>query len=214
MKRRTIIGTLHLTGCATALCLAILFPSGVLAHCDTVDGPVVLDAKRALEKGDATPVLKWVKKEDEAEVRTALEKTLKVRNQGHDVRELADFFFFETVVRLHRASEGAPYNGLKPAGTDPGFAAREGDKALKNGDIDHVVGPITQKISQEIRDRFRRATESKKHADDSVEAGRMYVKSYVDFVHLVEHLDGIVFRASTHDSEDAADAHAGGKRKH
>ena len=154
MKRRTIIGTLYLNVCVTALCLAILCPSGALAHCDTIDGPVVLDAKRALEEGDATPVLKWVKREDEAEVRTGLEKSLKVRNQGHEVRELADFVFFQTVVRLHRGAEAAPYNGLKPAGTDPGFAAREGGKALKSGDIDHVVGPMTQKISQEIETDF------------------------------------------------------------
>jgi hypothetical protein len=211
MKRRTIIGTLYLTVCAASLCLAILCPSGVLAHCDTVDGPVVLDAKRALEKGDATPVLKWVKKEDESEVKTALEKTLKVRNQGHDVRDLADFYFFETVVRLHRASEAAPYNGLKPAGTDPGFAAREGDKALKSGNVDHVVGAITQKISQEIRDRFHRAAENMKHSDDTVEAGRVYVKSYVDFVHLVEHLDDIVSGTS---SQRPAEPHAGAEHKH
>jgi len=42
------------------------------AHCDPLDGPVVKDAKVALEKGDATPVLKWVKVEHEEEVRTVL----------------------------------------------------------------------------------------------------------------------------------------------
>lgn len=214
MRRRAIPSSLYLIVFAISSCMAILYPSGVWAHCDTVDGPVVLDAKRALQKGDATPVLKWVKKEDESEVRNALEKTLKVRNQGNGVRELADFFFFETVVRLHRASEGAPYNGLKPAGTDPGFAAREGDKALETGSIDLVVGTVTQKLSQEIRDRFSRAAERKKHADDSVEAGRMYVKSYVDFVHLVEHLDDIVSGTSAHDSEGPAKAHVGAERKH
>ncbi len=56
---------------------------------------------------------------------------------------------------MHRASEGAPYNGLKPAGTDPGFAVRDGDKALESADIGHVVGPMTQKISQEIGEGLR-----------------------------------------------------------
>lgn len=36
-----------------------------LAHCDTLEGPVIKDAKSALEKKDVTPVLKWVKKDAE-----------------------------------------------------------------------------------------------------------------------------------------------------
>lgn len=85
---------------------------------------------------------------------------------------------------------------------------------MASGDIDNVVGPIPQKISQEIRDRFRRASENMKHSDDTVEAGRVYVKSYVDFVHLVEHLDDIVSGTSAHDSERPAEPHAGAEHKH
>ncbi len=33
------------------------------AHCDTLDGPVVKDARLALDKGDVTGLLKWVRKE-------------------------------------------------------------------------------------------------------------------------------------------------------
>jgi hypothetical protein len=36
-----------------------LVPRIAGAHCDTLDGPVVMTAKAALEKGDVTPVLKW-----------------------------------------------------------------------------------------------------------------------------------------------------------
>jgi hypothetical protein len=98
------------------VCAAIvLSPDLVNAHCDTLSGPVVLTAKAALEKGDVTPVLKWVKKEDEKEIREAFARTLAVRKQSTDARELADTYFFETLVRIHRAGEGAPYTGLKAA---------------------------------------------------------------------------------------------------
>lgn len=80
----------------------------VWAHCDTLDGPVVQAAKKALEKGDITPVLKWVKKENEAEVRDTFQKTPTVRGKGPEAQELADRYFFESLVCIHRAGEGAP----------------------------------------------------------------------------------------------------------
>ena len=48
-------------------------PATALAHCDTLDGPVVGSARVALAKNDITPVLKWVGKDAEAEVTTASE---------------------------------------------------------------------------------------------------------------------------------------------
>lgn len=40
--------------------LALLLNPGIAAaHCDTLDGPVVMNAKEALKSGDVTPVLKW-----------------------------------------------------------------------------------------------------------------------------------------------------------
>lgn len=52
-------------------------PSLALAHCDTLDGPVVKDAKAALETKDVTPVLKWVAKEREEGVKAAFDNALK-----------------------------------------------------------------------------------------------------------------------------------------
>ena len=78
----------------------------VFAHCDTLDGPVVKTAKTALEKGEVTPILKWVKKENETEIRDLFKKTLTVRSKGKEAQELADMYFLETLVRLHRAGEG------------------------------------------------------------------------------------------------------------
>lgn len=198
----------------TGLCLGmILFlPLSVRAHCDTLDGPVVVDARQSLEKGDATPVLKWVKKADEPEVREALQKALKVRDKGPEAKDLAETFFFETVVRLHRASEGAPYTGLKPAGTDPGPVVREGDKSLETGSADHLVKHLAHLVSDGIRRRFDLTLEKKKHADENVEAGRSFVSAYVDFIHYVERLDGVALGHSPHG--EALEAHGRSGEQH
>lgn len=157
------------------------------AHCDTLAGPVVITAKAALEKGDVTPVLKWVKKENEKEIREAFDKTLAVRKQGKEARELADMCFFETLVRIHRAGEGAPYTGLK-AGEAIEPVTLESDKALESGSVDNLVKDVTDAVAKGIRDKFAHARETKKHADDSLEAGREYVEAYVVFTHYVERL--------------------------
>jgi hypothetical protein len=156
-----------------------------------MDGPVVKDARRALEKGDVTPVLKWIDKKHEGEVQEAFRRALAVRKMGPEAKELADRFFFETVVRLHRAGEGAPYTGLKSAGADLDPAVAGADKALETGSVDALVKLITEDAAAGLRRRFAEALEKKKHADKSVEAGREFVEAYVDFVHYVEklHLD-------------------------
>ena len=176
-----------------------------IAHCDTMDGPVVVAAKAALENGDVTPVLSWVKKDDEGEIRAAFAKTLAVRAKGPEARDLADMYFLETLVRVHREGEGAPYSGLEPAGTDPGPAVAGADKALDSGSVDNLIGLVTEKSSSGIRERFHHAMETKKHSGESVEAGRKYVEAYVEFVHYAERLfDDSSATAAHHDSKEHA----------
>ncbi len=180
---------LWITG-ATILLVGVgwLVPAGrVSAHCDTMDGPVVKTAQAALEKGIVTPVLKWVKPAQEAQVREAFQKTLTVRGLGPEARSLADKYFFETLVRLHREGEGAPYTGLKPAGAvEPVVAAS--DKALEAGSVEELTQEITQLIAEGIRHRFTETLEKKRHADENVAAGREFVEAYVEFTHYVERL--------------------------
>ncbi|MEE9913412.1 MAG: hypothetical protein K4571_17005 [Deltaproteobacteria bacterium] len=172
------------------------------AHCDTLDGPVVQTARIALEKGDIRPLLKWVKADDEKEIRVAFQKTLAVRARGAEAKELADMYFFETLVRIHRAGEGAPYTGLKPgAAVDPAVALA--DKALEVGSADKLVGVLSKAMSNGIRERFQHASETRKHADDSVAAGREYVKAYVVFTHYVEGLHAIIKQGADHHGEEA-----------
>jgi hypothetical protein len=157
------------------------------AHCNIMNGPVITTAKAALDKGDVTPVLKWVKKQNEAEIKEAFTQTLAVRKQSAEAKELADRYFFETLVRVHRAGEGAPYTGLQPASAvEPGIEAA--DKALETGKIDDLVKATTDEIAANIRHRFERVTATKKDADKSVAAGREYVEAYVEFIHYVERL--------------------------
>lgn len=159
------------------------------AHCDTINGPVVAAARLALEEGDVTPVLKWVKAGAEAEVRTAFTQALAVRKAGPQARDLADRYFFETLVRIHRAGEGAPYTGLKPATTPAEPAVAAADKALDgSGSVDALVQLVAGDVAGGIRQRWQRAEDARKHANDSVEAGRRYVEAYVDYVHYVETL--------------------------
>ena len=171
---------------------ALLLGFGLLAsvtasaHCDTMKGPVVATAKLALKTGDVTPVLKWVKKEHEAEIRAAFAHTLKVRALGAEASELADNYFFETLVRVHRMGESAPYTGLSSENPEPAIEAA--DKALVSGSVDELVRMITEDVAAGIRERFARVRETRKHADKSVEAGREYVEAYVLFTHFVERL--------------------------
>jgi hypothetical protein len=155
------------------------------AHCDALDGPVVLAAKAALQKEDVTPVLKWIKPADENQIRAAFAKTLKVRAMSDDARDLADRYFFETLVRVHRAGEGVAFSGLKPAGeVDPGIAAA--DKAIAEGSADKLAAELSQAVAAGLRDRYGKVIAAKARADESVDAGRAYVAAYVEYIHYVE----------------------------
>lgn len=173
---------------ALSLVIVLLSVESVQAHCDHLDGPVVNDARVALEEQDITPVLKWINEEDEAKLKEVFDKTLRVRTAGGEARELADMYFFETLVRLHRASEGASYTGLKPAGTPVAGYVKLSDNALETGSPDEIIQHLTEAIEQNISEKFRDAYGKKQHVSDSVDAGREYVHSYVEFVHYVKYI--------------------------
>jgi hypothetical protein len=177
--------------------MLFLYSINASAHCDTLDGPVVESARHALTTGDVTPVLKWISTDDEQLIRTTFQYTMEVRKLGGQAQKLADMYFFETLVRIHRAGEGAPYTGLKPgAEVDPAIALA--DKALESGSVDKLVGVLTDATAKGIRERFSRALETKKHGDESVAAGREFVEAYVIFTHYVEGLHASVKGGAEH----------------
>jgi hypothetical protein len=190
---------------ATIATAALALPSPVLAHCDALDGPVVRAARAALEKNDVSLVLSWVQPEQEAAVRAAFAQTQSVRALGRDARTLADTWFFETLVRVHRAGEGAPFDGLKPAGHIEPFALTV-DQSLASGSVEDVISDVTAKVQHGIRQRFANAREGAGHAGASVEAGRAYVKAYVEYLHYVE---GVLNAAGT-----GAERHETAAHKH
>ena len=177
-------------GLVAALVLGTLVftPARGLAHCDGLDGPVVTAARQALEKNEVTRALVWVPSEDEAEIREAFEQTMAVRNLGTSARELADRYFFETLVRVHRAAEGAPYTGLKPAGRDLGPAIPGADRALATGDVEPLVRLLADGAEKGIRQHFAEARAARNYPPGNVEAGREYIEKYVTFIHYVERL--------------------------
>lgn len=180
-----------------ALILALVVSTIASAHCDALDGPVVADARLALKRGDVTRVLKWVPPGDEAEVRDLFRHTVAVRAGGSEARALADRLFFETLVRLHRAGEGEPFTGLKPAGhVDPGLAAA--DEALATGSADALAAALSDGVQRGLARRHALALERRKHAEASVEAGREWVEAYVDYAHFVESLHRLAAEGASH----------------
>ncbi|OGF63667.1 MAG: hypothetical protein A2Y62_02135 [Candidatus Fischerbacteria bacterium RBG_13_37_8] len=158
----------------------------VYCHCDTMDGPVIQAAKKALETGDVSLVLIWVQKDDETAIRKAFERTIAVRKLNAEAKEFADMYFFETLVRIHRAGEGFPYTGIEPAGTDVGPAVSAADKALETGSREKLINFISDEIKHGIEKHFKEALEKKNYKKDDISAGREYVKAYVEYVHYVE----------------------------
>jgi hypothetical protein len=173
---------------AVGLAFLALTPAQALAHCDGLDGPVVKAAQRALETRNPALVLIWVQEEDEREIRTAFEQTLAVRELSPQARELADRFFFETLVRVHRAGEGAPFTGLEPAGRDLGPAIPAADEAVRVGSMEPVRQLLTVAVQQRLREEFAPVMAARTFKADDLAAGRAYVKAYVQFIHFVERL--------------------------
>jgi hypothetical protein len=171
-------------GAVSALSIAV--PSRALAHCDGLDGPVVAAARKALASGDINLALIWVRNADEAEIKAAFERAAAVRKLSAGAQELADLYFFETLVRVHRAGEGAPYTGLKPAGRDLGPAIPAADKALRDGKLEPVAKLLAGTVEATLHERFEDVLARKNFPKEDLRAGRQYVKAYVEYVHYVE----------------------------
>lgn len=198
---------------ACFVALVIVVPIHVRAHCDTLDGPVVSEAKVALETGNVTPVLKWVRKDDEQEIKAIFQKVVAARKASPQAGEIADRYFFETLVRIHRAGEGAPYTGLQAGPPEPVIA--EADKALQTGSAEAMIRHVNAAAAAGIKKRFNETLERKKHAAESVEAGRDFVAAYVDFTHYVERLyNDAVAQADGHASHARDAAKSGLQHEH
>lgn len=191
--------------CTLAICLTLALPVSAEAHCDRLDGPVVKAAQNALATGDVNLVLIWVRESDEPEIRAAFKNTQAVRVLGSQARDLADRYFFETLVRVHRAGEGAAYTGLKPASdaVDPAVAAA--DRALESRSLAPVLGLLTRSLEDRLRAQFADVQTARNYRRGDLKAGREYVNAYVEFIHYVDRLyAAITNRAAEHGPEQVS----------
>jgi hypothetical protein len=187
---------------AAALLVA---PGRASAHCDTMSGPVVSDARQALETGNLNLVLVWVQPKDDAAIRDEFEKARAGRQAGGEARAAAETRFFEALVRIHRAGEGAPYTGIKPADTDIGVAVPAADRALASGSAVELQKLVGDAVHTGIQKHFEEARERRRYDPNDVAAGRAYVKSYVEFTHYVERLHETA-TSTAHDEHAKANA--------
>lgn len=199
--RKALLTLVGLLIWATA---GLFIPASVEAHCDSLDGPVVNAAREALESENVDLALVWVRPEDESEIREAFDRTLMVRETGDEARALADLWFFETLVRVHRAGEGAPYTGLKPAGYEPSEGIAAADRALEQGSVDALASQLSEQVTAALVERFERASALRDYAREDVEAGREWVHAYVEYIHFVERFHETVHEGTHADSAVAS----------
>jgi hypothetical protein len=170
-------------------------------HCDTLDGPVVKAIKVALEKENVNYILPWVPQSAESEVNQAFEKTLRARKLGKEAQEIADYWLFETAVRLHREGEGASYTGLKPAGLDWGPVVPRAEKSIEKEDPQEVIDFLNHTIHEELKRRFQKIMAKKNFDVDNIPAAREYVQAELGFVLFSHSLYAAITGKGEHEEE-------------
>lgn len=167
------------------------------AHCDSYDGPVIIDAVKALETNNVNLVLKWISKEQENEIIPLFIKTYQLKKGDKEVYSIVEKHFFETLVRLHRETEGAPFTGLKPAGTTKKIIVLS-DKAIADKNVDDLLSKLNGHIENVIKEKYSHVTTLFNEKDMSPEKGRQYVKAYVDYTHTLEAIHDILEHGGGH----------------
>ena len=138
------------------LLFSIFFLSSnvTFAHCDSYDGPVIKDAIKAVETNNINIVLKWVEKDYEIEITNLFNKTYELKKGDKEIYKIVEKYFFETLVRIHRAGEGAPYTGLKPAGSASQIV-KMADNSIETGSVDDLTTKFTAHIEKVVKEKYR-----------------------------------------------------------
>jgi hypothetical protein len=168
------------------LSFTILSTNVTFAHCDTMDGPLIADARKAIEQNNVNYALKWVPAANEEEIREAFRLTMKVRVLSQDAKVLADKYFFDNLVRIHRTAEGVSFTGVKPSGTPIDKKILAADKSLETGNLSPLKGMVSKEDIPELTERFNKAMSLKNFEANNVAAGREYVEAYVSFFKFAE----------------------------
>lgn len=203
MKIRTISSKMF--GLMALFALALLFPQNGYSHCDSYDGPVIQDALKALEKNDVKLVYKWISEEQESEITGLFNKTYKYKKKDKEIYQLLEKHFLETLVRLHREGEGAPYTGIKPAGSTKQIIQLT-DTALFEKDLPTLLNRLNTHIGKVVQEKYEKVAALYDVKDQSPENGRAYVAAYVDYTHTVEAIHAPLEHGVSH-SEGPAPVH-------
>src|SRR5690554_1541238 len=185
--------------------ILLMSTQSAFAHCDSYDGPVIKDALKALEQQNVELVLKWVEPKYDEIITEKFNQTLKLKGSNKEVNKILETHFLETLVRLHREGEGAPFTGLKPVGSMTSMVEMA-DNSLDKNDIDHLVEKVNNHLGEVLKEKFTKAMKLSKTKDNSVEQGRAYVEAYVQYTHTLEALENLIHEPISHSGEGS---HAG-----
>ncbi len=177
--------------------LTLMFGMPTFAHCDSYDGPVIQDALKALENENVELVLKWIEPDQEAEITNLFDKTVALKGKDSDIYNIVEKHFLETLVRLHRETEGAPFTGLKPAGSTTPMV-RMADMSIENSDVGTLLDNLGSHIRAVIAEKHEKVTTLAQAQNNSVSQGRAYVEAYVDYTHTLEAIEAVLAHGGHH----------------
>jgi len=180
------------------IALIAIMPQPLSAHCDSYDGPLIKDALKALETSDVKPVLKWIDEKYEPEITGLFDKTASLRGGDKEVYAIVEKHFLETLVRLHREGEGAPFTGLKPAGSASPIVVMA-DQAIASGEVKTLTTKLDAHLNKVLTDKYNEVMEKSLRKDNSIAEGREYVKAYVEYTHFLEAIHALIEGGSPHE---------------
>ncbi len=210
-KVRTRLIPMILASALLAGGVFLVQPKSASAHCDSAVGPVVLGAKKALETGEIKWALAYVKPAAEAEMTAAFNHALEVRKLGGEAKALADRYFEETTVRLHRVGEGADYTGIKenPEIT-PALEAAE--HAVESGDAAEVYALLDDLVTDGVKAYWDRVLHTRATAaeEGTVEALREKAEAELLFEKLIFGIEQAALGLAEGEEGSAAGGHSHG----
>lgn len=206
--KRPLVRIVVAVAAAAAIVVSMLMwqtPSAS-AHCDSATGPVVTAARDALEAGDVNLILPYVQPEYEQELTAAFNQTLNIRKRGPEVREVADQYFFETAVRLHRVGEGASYTGIKTE-VEESPALEAAERALQAGNPDEAISLLDDEVQAGVTEHFQHVLEAREAEEENptVETARERVEAEFAFQKYVLGISDAI-HGSAHEEAGPGDA--------